>query len=96
MKAKTNDLNHEWLVPQLKLVKLGARFPIDSINGVLLTNTDKELFEVNENKEKVMLFIQKKKKAYLSEISEEFDLDTVETKLILNQLKKENKINVVE
>lgn len=52
--------------------------------------------EIEESKEKVLIFIGEKKKVYLSEISEKFGLDLVETKQIINELEKEGKIRVNE
>lgn len=89
-------MNHRWLKNQIDIVKLGLEFPRDSISGILLTNTDKEKIKVSENKERVLDFIQTKKKVYFSEISKKFNLDIVETKLILNELEKEDKIKLNE
>jgi len=87
-------LNHNWLRTQTQLIKLGLEFPLDAINGILVTNVDREKSIVKRYKEKVLSFIEEKKKVYLSEISDKFNLDIVETKLILNELEKEGKIKV--
>jgi predicted transcriptional regulator len=89
-------LNHVWLAKQFELIKQGLDFPIIAVNEILLTNTEKEKSMVERNKGKVLTFISKNKKAYLSDISETFGLDSFEVKLILNQLEKEGKIKLNE
>ncbi len=89
-------LNHTWLRGQAQLVRTGSTFMFDSINGLLLTNVSREKMVVRQNKEKVLSFIAEKKRAYLSEICEKFNLNIVEVKMILNELEKERKIIINE
>ncbi len=87
-------MNHKWLIPQSKIILDGVNFPINSINGILLSNVDREKVLVSKNKDKILSFIRSKKKVYFSEIGEKFNLDLVTVKLILNKLEEEGKINL--
>lgn len=89
-------LNHRWLLKQAEIIRPISEFPLSAINGILLTRVDKDKITVSKNKDKVLNFISERKRAYLSEITEKFNLDIVETKLILNELQKEGKIKINE
>jgi len=91
---------YSWFDTQKKMSTLmfesGLKFPINSINGILVTNTDKEKMKIDQHKNDVLSFIETRKKVYLSELCEKFNLDIVESKLILNKLQKEGKIQLNE
>ena len=57
-------MNHKWLIPQSKIILDGVNFPINSINGILLSNVDREKVLVSKNKDKILSFIRSKKKVY--------------------------------
>jgi len=77
-------------------ISSGSSFPTQISSGILLTKEDQDDLIIKENCEKVLEYIKAHKIAYFSQIMQEFSLDLVQVKLILNTLEKEGKITTNE